>query len=155
MSKKDILPGGLGDKKSVSDFRPTEISKGKKVEKEHTKDPRLAAEIAKDHLTEDPRYYSKLRRFELSLKKAATDYADLVDSRHDAEVDRQHDYEYSNLAQRNLDTDARGQYLGKSSRKFKKKPEDVMPDSNDGGESMGDSATDMTENATGVEPTTY
>lgn len=27
---------------------------------EHTKDPRMAAEIAKDHLTEDPGYYDKL-----------------------------------------------------------------------------------------------
>ena len=32
---------------------------GMKVEMEHTTDPRIAEEIALDHLAEDPHYYSK------------------------------------------------------------------------------------------------
>ena len=43
-------------------FDPEEVAKGIKVEKEHTKDPDLAAEIASDHFSEDPHYYSKLKK---------------------------------------------------------------------------------------------
>lgn len=32
------------------------------VEMEHTNDPRVAEEIALDHLSEDPRYYSNGRK---------------------------------------------------------------------------------------------
>lgn len=44
---------------------PWEIAEGIRVEMEHTNDPRVAREIAADHLTEDPRYYSKLRQVHL------------------------------------------------------------------------------------------
>jgi len=37
---------------------------GIKVEMEHTKDRAIAREIALDHLTEDPKYYSKLKKVE-------------------------------------------------------------------------------------------
>ena len=37
---------------------------GIKVEMEHTKDKKKAKEIAMDHLFEDPKYYSKLRKIE-------------------------------------------------------------------------------------------
>jgi hypothetical protein len=58
----DILRGGKGDKAKPSDFDPRELRMGIKVEMEHTKSRRLAREIAMDHLSEDPRYYSKLRK---------------------------------------------------------------------------------------------
>ena len=67
---KDKLDGGLGDGMSLSDIADkhnvphqqikTEFKKGIKVEMEHTSDPSVAAEIALDHLVEDPEYYSKL-----------------------------------------------------------------------------------------------
>jgi hypothetical protein len=41
---------------------------GIEVEMEHTEDPSIAAEIAKDHLTEDPDYYTKLKKIEESMK---------------------------------------------------------------------------------------
>jgi hypothetical protein len=41
-----------------------EIVKGTKVELEHTSDPKVAFEIAKDHLFEDPDYYNKLKKIE-------------------------------------------------------------------------------------------
>ena len=37
-----------------------QLKVGTAVEKEHTSDPKAAKEIAIDHLTEDPEYYSKL-----------------------------------------------------------------------------------------------
>jgi ribosomal protein S6--L-glutamate ligase len=57
---KDQVLGGKGDEKSDSDFDKNELEIGSMVEFEHTKDPKIAKEIARDHLTEDPKYYSKL-----------------------------------------------------------------------------------------------
>lgn len=59
--KENKLKGGKGDKKDISDFDPLETTKGKKVEMEHTKNPSIAQEISADHLSEDPKYYSKLK----------------------------------------------------------------------------------------------
>jgi hypothetical protein len=52
------LKGGLGDGKSPMQFDPEQVSLGIKVEMEHTDDPMKALEIALDHLTEDPEYYT-------------------------------------------------------------------------------------------------
>jgi len=41
-----------------------ELSMGIKVEMEHTDDPDIAEKIARDHLTEDSKYYSKLKGIE-------------------------------------------------------------------------------------------
>jgi len=62
---KDIIKGGLADKKNIKDFDKEELLKGAKVEMEHTTDPKIALEIAMDHLTEDPNYYIKLLKLEL------------------------------------------------------------------------------------------
>ena len=61
---KDLIPGGLGDKKTDRDFNPEQLRKGIKVEYEHTKSRQIATEIARDHLSEDPRYYDKLELIE-------------------------------------------------------------------------------------------
>jgi hypothetical protein len=42
-----------------------ELKKGKKVEREHTKSTKIAKKIAMDHLIENPKYYSKLKRSKL------------------------------------------------------------------------------------------
>lgn len=60
--RKDKLPGGLGDKSKPSDFDPKEVAMGVEVEMEHTDDPDIALEICLDHLKEDPKYYTKLKR---------------------------------------------------------------------------------------------
>ena len=44
------------------DYDPSELAKGIKVEKEHTTDVTTAEIIAKQHLAEDPMYYSKLEK---------------------------------------------------------------------------------------------
>jgi len=60
----DLMKGGLADDKKVDDFNPAQIEMGKKVESEHTEDEDIATEITKDHLTEDPKYYDKLKEIE-------------------------------------------------------------------------------------------
>jgi hypothetical protein len=55
----DILPGGAADNKPDSAFPKKELQKGKKHEREHTNNEQVAAEIAKDHLQEEPDYYKK------------------------------------------------------------------------------------------------
>jgi hypothetical protein len=59
--KEDMLPGGKGDV-PPSNIDPAELAMGIKIEKEHTKDEAMAKEIARDHLSEDPRYYTKLKQ---------------------------------------------------------------------------------------------
>lgn len=69
--EEDVIPGGLADDVPASKFDPKLLSEGIKVEMEHTSDPDIAREIAKDHLMEDLQYYRKLRKVEgkdLSVK---------------------------------------------------------------------------------------
>lgn len=65
---KDMLPGGLADKKKPSDFDKGQLEEGVKHELEHTSSKSIAREIAMDHLAEDPEYYEKLKKIE---KKSA------------------------------------------------------------------------------------
>ena len=58
------LHGGAGDNRPDSDFEPQQLEIGIKHEMEHTKDRKIAKEIAKDHLSEDPNYYKKLKKIE-------------------------------------------------------------------------------------------
>lgn len=66
--KKDV--GGIGSKKDDSEFHAESLASGTGVEKEHTKDSKIAEKIAKDHLEEDPNYYTKLK--EMEAEKALT-----------------------------------------------------------------------------------
>lgn len=61
---KDQMKGGLADDAQPEDFDQEELTKGIKVELEHTDDEDIAREIAMDHLTEDPKYYTKLATIE-------------------------------------------------------------------------------------------
>lgn len=58
----NTLTGGVGDATAPQDVNPAEFSMGQTVEMEHTTDPNIASEIALDHLSEDPNYYTKLRK---------------------------------------------------------------------------------------------
>lgn len=86
---EDTFPGGLADKYSLDDLAKkhgvgvdeikSQIAKGMKVEMEHTNDKKVAFEIAKDHIFEDPKYYDKLktienRIYELLKKKLREDW---------------------------------------------------------------------------------
>ena len=53
-----------GETHPDEEFNPEQLSKGIAVEMEHTDDPELAKKISKDHLLEDPEYYTKLAKME-------------------------------------------------------------------------------------------
>lgn len=58
------LQGGLADNIHSSNFAQKQIEKGTKIEMEHTNDPKIAREIAKDHLMENDHYYDHLEEME-------------------------------------------------------------------------------------------
>lgn len=62
------LEGGLADNKADSSFDEENIEKGQDVEMEHTDNPQVAKEIAKDHLVESDEYYEKLEDLEDELE---------------------------------------------------------------------------------------
>ena len=73
-SEKNQIKGGLADHLSVKDIADKhkvdvskikeQLTKGVKVEMEHTDDPKKAVEIALDHLVESPIYYDELEKME-------------------------------------------------------------------------------------------
>lgn len=75
------IKGGKADKMSVKDIADKfgvtvsqinkELAMGKKVEHEHTKNVAKAMEIAMDHLTEFPDYYTRLAKMEKEAEKHA------------------------------------------------------------------------------------
>jgi len=62
--KKAQVPGGLAEGKPDTDFNADALAEGTAVEMEHTGDTEKSKDIAKDHLTEDPDYYTKLKKME-------------------------------------------------------------------------------------------
>jgi hypothetical protein len=64
IKESEKMKGGLGDNRPDSDFNQEQLKNGIEVESEHTKDRKIAKEIAKDHLSEDPNYYKKLKKIE-------------------------------------------------------------------------------------------
>lgn len=79
--EQEEIEGGLADDKSVKDIADkhsvnikdivAQIKKGKEVEMEHTDDPNVAIEIAKDHEMEHPYYYSALEDMEKELEEGS------------------------------------------------------------------------------------
>lgn len=60
MTRKDINLIAEAYEKNKVDAEQLKI--GIEVEKEHTDDEKVAEKIARDHLAEDPHYYSKLKK---------------------------------------------------------------------------------------------
>lgn len=93
---KEILKGGLSDNKTLMDLAKKhayddskdstskdkidrmykdlklQLEKGIKVEMEHTKNKDKAREIAMDHLSEDPNYYTELKKIEATEATGAS-----------------------------------------------------------------------------------
>lgn len=65
------VAGGLAmaEDKKPSDFDPKQLKAGIEVEKEHGNDPIWARQIAMDHLTEIPDYYTRLKKMEAEEKR--------------------------------------------------------------------------------------
>ena len=80
--KKQKLKGGVGDKHSLEEFDPEEVKLGIKAELEHTDDKEIAKEIVTDHLTEDPNYYSKLKKVGLEEYKSGFGSSTKGNSKH-------------------------------------------------------------------------
>ena len=70
---KTRIPGGLAEDK-YPNLDPGEWLTGTEVELEHTNDIYIAAEIALDHLSEDPEYYTKLLEWENQLEANAVSF---------------------------------------------------------------------------------
>jgi len=75
--KEDELSGGLGDTTDSNTLNRKELEIGINTEMEHTNDPVKAKEIATDHLTEDPQYYSKLNKAHLQEQTRAPHVLDV------------------------------------------------------------------------------
>lgn len=78
MKKEDLVPGGKGDNINPNKFDKAELKVGIKVEREHTDSDKAALEIAIDHLSENPHYYSELIKAGLVDEKDALDMAKKV-----------------------------------------------------------------------------
>lgn len=61
---KDTLPGGVADNVPDSRFDRKKLEHAQKHEMEHTNDPDIAKEVAKDHMLEDENYYPKVEVME-------------------------------------------------------------------------------------------
>jgi len=73
MKLKQYLESGDADKKKFTekDADPKELKLGIKIELEHTNKKEIAKEIALDHLSEIPDYYTRLVKME---KEAGVDH---------------------------------------------------------------------------------
>ena len=81
--KEDQIEGGLADGMTLADIaakhgKPIahiqrQYKIGIKIELEHTDDSEKASEITRDHLWEDPDYYTKLVEMEKNKEKDAAD----------------------------------------------------------------------------------
>ena len=81
ISETNIIKGGKADKLSIKDIADKfnvpvsqiekQLSMGKKVEHEHTGSMGKATEIAMDHLSEFPDYYTRLAKMEKEAEKHA------------------------------------------------------------------------------------
>jgi hypothetical protein len=74
LKEDEVLKGGKADKMSLGDIAvkhkvdietlTDQFLQGVMIEKEHTKDKKMAVEIAMDRLAEDPNYYKKIKKIE-------------------------------------------------------------------------------------------
>jgi hypothetical protein len=71
MTFKKFLEEAIGKHNDVPDnkFDAEQLAMGIKVEHEHTNDKEIAKKIAKDHLSEDPKYYTHLLAMERKYNK--------------------------------------------------------------------------------------
>jgi hypothetical protein len=76
---KDLINSEIGEYSVSDDVDPTELAIGIQTEMEHTNDLKIAKEIALDHLSHHPNYYSELAKAGLSRdfqSKPSSGYGD-------------------------------------------------------------------------------
>jgi len=59
---------GKGKDLDISKVSKAQLRAGIAIEMEHTKNPTIAKKIALDHLAENPRYYTYLKKMERQMK---------------------------------------------------------------------------------------
>lgn len=69
MKNLNKLKGGKGDRLDPKKVDQHELKLGIKHEMEHTDDREIAQEIALDHLSEDPKYYTNLIKHGIKERK--------------------------------------------------------------------------------------
>lgn len=90
--KKDLLEGGKGDNLPDREISADSLAEGAKHEHEHTRNDQIAKEIAKDHLSEDPQYYEKIKEIEKSAASAVMTQLRLAKEHSDNKrYDRKHE----------------------------------------------------------------
>lgn len=135
VDKSEKIPGGLASGKKPKDFDSKQLKMGIKVEMEHTKNRKVAREIAMDHLTEDSKYYTHLKEMEdkhvekgeLTPKKARKIL-------HDKEV---HGHPLTEQQRKFFGAIASGQTPRQKSQKGVSKARDTTP-----GESLSETSTE-------------
>lgn len=79
LDKPTLSVEAIAKKHSVSvDYVKTQLATGIKIESEHTSDPKIAREIASDHLSERPDYYVKLKKAEVDESTSSADFKDML-----------------------------------------------------------------------------
>ena len=71
-----FLGSFLGEGKSKNfngNYDPEQLKMGIRIEMEHTTNPLIAEKIAKDHLVENPKYYSYLKEMEAKFENNKED----------------------------------------------------------------------------------
>ncbi len=68
--EKEYIKGGKAAGMGTKRFSKQQLRMGTKVEHEHTPKAGIAQEIAKDHLSEFPDYYTRLRKMEHKAARA-------------------------------------------------------------------------------------
>jgi len=91
----DKIKGGKADDNSPQEFDKEQIKMGLKIEMEHTDDPMIAIEIAMDHLSEFPDYYTRLDKMEKEAKSEKSE--DGEESEDEELTDRLLGYEPKNV----------------------------------------------------------
>lgn len=121
IKKGENLKGGLGDNKTLEDLAKlhkvdiktlqTQVEMGLKVEMEHTDSKTKAKEIVIDHLTEDSKYYTKLK----TIEKAETMSEELIKAHELLELEdfaKAHPVGYINKYGKRKEADGTWTYVG-------------------------------------------
>lgn len=114
---------GVGRHNKVPDsgFRAKELALGRKVEKEHVDSYQAAEDIAKDHLSELPDYYSRLRKMEHGVEKSANRVKRVVRKYHEHKDDIEN---VSSTAAQNYLSERKEKHKHKHKKHHKKKHRD-------------------------------
>jgi hypothetical protein len=142
LAAEDTLPGGKADNLPNSDFDKKKLEHAQKHEMEHTNNPSIAKEVAKDHMVEDQDYYPKVEAMEKN--QAANRLMRLLAKKATVRTDMGQDSDAEVV------TPAAEDIAFLSGKPSKPKPKPV--DNNKSKASIRKAFIDATKNTVGVDP---